>query len=77
MTTDRADRRAEWKIESIIPVTCHIIKHLEINNGVFLDGVKCDKFNLVGQIVFKEHVNSTIHFTIDDGTDLVKVTEAA
>lgn len=54
-----------------------MIKHLEINNGVFLDGIKCDKFNLVGQIVFKEHVNSTIHFTIDDGTDLVKVTEAA
>lgn len=78
MTTDRAERRVERKLESIIPVTCHMLKHIENNNGVFLDGVKCDKFNLVGQIVSTEHVNNnTIHFTIDDGTETIKVTEAA
>lgn len=77
MTTDRADWRVERKIESIIPVTCHMLKHIETSNGIFLDGIKCDKFNLVGQIVATEQVNNTLHFTIDDGTDIIKVTEAA
>lgn len=54
MTTDRADWRAERKIESIIPVTCKMITQLEINNGSFLDGNKCDKFTIVGQIIAKE-----------------------
>lgn len=77
MTTDRADRRAERKIESIIPVTCLMLKNLKINNGVYLDNIKCDKFTLVGQIMSSDKVNHTYHFYIDDGTEIIKVTEAA
>lgn len=77
MMSERAERKVEWKIETITPVTCSMMKKLQIEQGKHsLDGIQTDKFHIVGQIQHIDHIRSTVQFTIDDGTELIKITEA-
>lgn len=47
-----------------------------IQKEAILDGVKMDKLHVVGQVVEVVQIKQTYQFTLDDGTDLIKINEA-